>query len=172
MAVTLGSVEAAVREDGARVETLARGAGGVVTPAPPDFWARYDRSVAPGEGEVLLHVSSLASHLGATVAALEGAVERVGHGASVLVSGGALFGTLRALITGADGDALAPIVDALRDVVGPLGGSVVVQGPRAARECVDPWGPVAPDVLDVMREIKATFDPTRVLNPGRFVGGL
>jgi FAD/FMN-containing dehydrogenase len=40
------------------------------------------------------------------------------------------------------------------------------------REAVDPWGPVPAPSLAVMRAIKAEFDPTGVLNAGRFVGGL
>jgi glycolate oxidase FAD binding subunit len=37
---------------------------------------------------------------------------------------------------------------------------------------VDPWGPVEPGPLALMRALKAEFDARRVLNPGRFVGGL
>ena len=42
----------------------------------------------------------------------------------------------------------------------------------AGREAVDPWGPVPAPALAVMRAIKQEFDPTGVLNPGRFVGTL
>jgi len=35
---------------------------------------------------------------------------------------------------------------------------------------VDVWGPSA--ALDVMRGLKARFDPHGTLNPGRFVGGI
>ena len=52
------------------------------------------------------------------------------------------------------------------------GGVVIERGPRAVREAIDPWGPVPPPALAVMRKIKHEFDPTGVLNAGRFVGGL
>jgi glycolate oxidase FAD binding subunit len=37
---------------------------------------------------------------------------------------------------------------------------------------VDVWGPTGDAELAVMRRLKLEFDPTGVLNPGRFVGGL
>jgi glycolate oxidase FAD binding subunit len=35
----------------------------------------------------------------------------------------------------------------------------------------DAWGPIGSSV-QIMRRIKERFDPQRVLNPGRFVGGI
>jgi len=40
------------------------------------------------------------------------------------------------------------------------------------RAAFDPWGPVEPAALGLMRAIKQEFDARGVLNPGRFVGGL
>jgi glycolate oxidase FAD binding subunit len=37
---------------------------------------------------------------------------------------------------------------------------------------VDPWGPVEPRALALMRAVRDEFDPGHVLNPGRYVGGL
>jgi glycolate oxidase FAD binding subunit len=51
-------------------------------------------------------------------------------------------------------------------------GSVIV--PRCAPEwksTLDVWGPVPGDAW-LMREVKAKFDPKRIFNPGRFVGGI
>jgi glycolate oxidase FAD binding subunit len=36
---------------------------------------------------------------------------------------------------------------------------------------MDVWGS-AGDALPLMRSIKAQFDPTGALNPGRFIGGI
>jgi glycolate oxidase FAD binding subunit len=52
------------------------------------------------------------------------------------------------------------------------GGVIIERGPRALREAVDAWGPVPAPAFEVMRAIKREFDPTGVLNAGRFVGGL
>jgi glycolate oxidase FAD binding subunit len=36
---------------------------------------------------------------------------------------------------------------------------------------VDSWGD-PPPAIELMRAIKKEFDPARILNPGRFVGGI
>ena len=46
------------------------------------------------------------------------------------------------------------------------------RAPLAVRRAVDPWGPVEPGPMAVMKALRDEFDPGRVLNPGRFVGGL
>lgn len=53
-----------------------------------------------------------------------------------------------------------------------LGGDAIVETcPQAAKELIDVWGP-APSGMEIMRRIKRQFDPKRLLNPGRFIGGL
>ncbi len=48
---------------------------------------------------------------------------------------------------------------------------VVLRMPQAWQPQPDIWG-CQSDALPLMREIKRRFDPNRVLNPGRFVGGI
>jgi glycolate oxidase FAD binding subunit len=50
------------------------------------------------------------------------------------------------------------------------GGVVVVRAPVEVIRDVDVWGPVRG--LEVMRRIKAQFDPEGRMSPGRFVGGM
>ncbi len=50
------------------------------------------------------------------------------------------------------------------------GSLVVMDAPPHIVQQVDVWGPVS--ALNVMRNLKARFDPHNILNPGRFVGGL
>ena len=93
------------------------------------------------------------------------------HGVDLGVRGSAA-GVLHAG-TGADTDpaAVSAVVDELRGLCAPYGGSVtVVTAPAAVRERVDLWGPVPG--LDLMRRVKAELDPGRLLSPGRFVGGI
>jgi glycolate oxidase FAD binding subunit len=75
---------------------------------------------------------------------------------------------------GAEGsvaDAVVRFTESLRGDAGTFGGSVVLlEAPDGVRERVDPWGPVSG--LDLMRAVKAQFDPRRLLAPGRFVGGI
>ena len=50
------------------------------------------------------------------------------------------------------------------------GGSAVLEsGPVALRRQVDVWGPARPE-WKIVEGIRATFDPGRILNRGRFVG--
>lgn len=69
---------------------------------------------------------------------------------------------------------LTTIVEDLRARLAGVGGSVVVLQRGLLPLDVDPWNDAAhpPAALDVMRAIKQEFDPARLLNPGRFVGGL
>lgn len=173
IAVGIGSVEAAVREQGARLERLARHAGGTIAAAPGDFWARYDGTSASGARDVVLQVGTLASHLAETVGVIETSLGRLGDDASALVTGCAPLGALRVVITGGEPAGIAAVVERLRGAVAGFGGHVVIQsGPREVRMAVDPWGAVDPAALGMMRSVKEMFDPKRILNAGRFVGGL
>jgi glycolate oxidase FAD binding subunit len=51
------------------------------------------------------------------------------------------------------------------------GHAVVLAAPHALKNGIDVWGP-APPSTNIMREIKAQFDPHCLLNPGRFVASL
>jgi len=45
---------------------------------------------------------------------------------------------------------------------------VVLAAPDDVKTRLGAWG-TPPSTLDVMRRLKAAFDPDRILNPGRFV---
>ena len=69
-------------------------------------------------------------------------------------------------------DDVPRIVRAVRQELAALGGSLVVlRCPPWVKRRVDLWGD-AGDALPLMRRVKQQFDPTGVLNPGRFVGGI
>jgi glycolate oxidase FAD binding subunit len=173
VAACVGSVEAAVREQGARLVDLARQAGGQAEPAPERFWERYDRAFAKGQGEVVLQVGTLPSRLAETLQTIERGHQGLGHGAAVRVVGCAAVGSLRVILTGTEPENAAGLVHRLREFLADFDGSVVVQGgPPALRTKIDPWGPVPPAAFNLMRGLKDEFDVARVLNPGRFVGGL
>lgn len=169
VAVGIGSVADAVVAQGEQVRALATGVGGHVREAGAELWTAYD---ALGlAGDAALRVSVPPASLVEALAAVARATDGLGRG--VAVRGCAAVGALEVLLAGAVTEATARAVETLRADLAPGGGTVVVaRGPRELRERVDPWGPVAPAALDVMRRIKDEFDPRRVLNPGRFVGGL
>jgi glycolate oxidase FAD binding subunit len=58
----------------------------------------------------------------------------------------------------------------LRKDLEEAGGSLFVCK-QPAEDRLDCWGSL-PDSIGLMREIKQRFDPQRVLNPGRFLGGI
>ena len=60
----------------------------------------------------------------------------------------------------------------LRGALPPGSVSIVLDAPADARRELDPWGSPDAGALELMRRIKARFDPTAVCNPGLFVGGI
>jgi glycolate oxidase FAD binding subunit len=70
-----------------------------------------------------------------------------------------------------EGEGLADRIGMVRDALEPRA-SVLLDGPDALREAVEPWGPVDPGALTVMRRVKERFDPARIFRPGAFVGGI
>ena len=97
------------------------------------------------------------------------------------------FGTLKLLWwPGADQDsqeeagspdstALREILETIRDLTHQAGGTAVVeQCPLPVKRGIDVWdGSAYGDrEVQIMRQIKGKFDPTGVLNPGRFLGGI
>jgi glycolate oxidase FAD binding subunit len=173
VAISIGSVEGAVREQGARLEELARRAGGRATALGEDFWDRYDRAFTTAEGEVVLQIGVLPSLIAQTLEAITAGQTDLRSGATPMVTGCAARGSIRVVLTGADVEDAAAFVTHLRAAIHGFDGSVVVQaGPRELRTALDPWGPVEPAAFELMRRLREEFDPRRVLNPGRFVGGL
>lgn len=71
-----------------------------------------------------------------------------------------------------DEEGLAAQVQALDGCVARLGGHRVIErAPAGVKRRCEVWGKVG-DSFAVMQALKATYDPGRRLNPGRFIGGL
>ena len=68
--------------------------------------------------------------------------------------------------------AIAKLASAARNVAEKAGGRLVVEhAPIGTKSLVDVWGePAGPS--DLLRRFKNRYDPQRLLNPGRFVGGI
>jgi glycolate oxidase FAD binding subunit len=66
--------------------------------------------------------------------------------------------------------ASAPLVQ-LRSALGEEGQVIVASAPAAIKNALDIWGPPPPG-FPLMRALKEALDPHRILNPGRFVGGI
>jgi FAD/FMN-containing dehydrogenase len=81
-------------------------------------------------------------------------------------------GYLRIEIEGNDAGALLHALEDLRNKLETRGGSLVIlRCPLEIKSKTDVWGS-AGDALPLMKSVKAQFDPTGALNPGRFLGGI
>jgi glycolate oxidase FAD binding subunit len=88
------------------------------------------------------------------------------------ISGEALAFPSLGVVHFTTGDAALERVQALRDLLESLGGTLVVQHmPDEWRGQIDAWG-TPPPAFKLMRALKDRFDSQCRLNPGRFVGGL
>src|SRR5881628_3473591 len=170
VAVSIGTAEEAVRAQGETVTRFAREAGASLLPLGASFWAAHAEATAL-DGAIVLSVGTLVTLVGETAAETERAVAAAGVAATL--TGAATLGSLRAAFPAVEPRAVRTLVERLRAFLAPVGGGVIIQrAPAAVRAAVDPWGPVEPGALSLMRGLKDEFDAKRVLNPGRFVGGL
>lgn len=58
----------------------------------------------------------------------------------------------------------------LRELLPAGATSIVLDAPRDLRDALDPWGVSAGPALELMKRVKARFDPAGACNPGLFVG--
>lgn len=100
------------------------------------------------------------------------------NGLSVGFRAGAARGRVDLLLATRDGSGpntdawFASVLSHMRAQAVSMGGSLFVTGGAALLPGgYDAWGDVGPS-LAIMKRIKERFDPTGILNPGRFVGGI
>ncbi len=173
LAVTVGSVPAAVQAQGRGIAEVCGRAGGVLVEVPEaDDWWRRAAEVTWPDGEA----PSLALRIGSrptdVVKALH-AVEAIGRaGGTLLATANLATGVLHATLAPVEASRVADVVGRTREALAGLGGSCVVEhAPAAAKPGLDVWGDVGP-ALGAMQRLKAELDPASVLNPGRYVGGI
>jgi glycolate oxidase FAD binding subunit len=120
---------------------------GYFTPSRPDVWSARE-ALWPADAATIVKFSVLPSQIAATLQHLRPAN-------AVVQATGIGHATLKTDVAEA------------RRYVESLGGSLVILTPSAQ----DAWGNPG-DALPLMRAVKQQFDPNRILNRGRFVGGL
>jgi glycolate oxidase FAD binding subunit len=163
-AVLLQCTGASAPQRASRAEQVLREAGLEATTTDDDdeLWAAQragQRAAAPDEAVV--RVSTTQGGLGAVLGLARE------HGATA-VARGALGLAWIVLPAGA---AQPETVAAVRAALAPAP-AVVLDAPAALRGAIDPWGEPDPGVLELMRRVKARFDPYDTCNPGLFVGGI
>ncbi|MCM3766907.1 FAD-binding oxidoreductase [Neobacillus niacini] len=93
------------------------------------------------------------------------------HHVSALAHGGLGHGLCQVILEGSSDDILSAI-NLLRSSAEQLGGYAVVKHlPFSLRQKVNVWGE-KPAHYFLLEGIKKKIDPNRILNPGRFVGGI
>jgi glycolate oxidase FAD binding subunit len=93
------------------------------------------------------------------------------YGVTVKGHGGLGHGISRVIVKG-DEEALLQYVEAVRRTAeNKKGYAIVTHMPYALRQRCSVWGE-KPVYFSLLEGIKQTIDPNRMLNPGRFVGGL
>jgi glycolate oxidase FAD binding subunit len=151
---------AAPHPQAALAERLLRDAGLETEIADEDegLWTEQrERQRAGGPDEAVLRVSALPTRLPDLIRAAEDA------GGSLV--GRAVLGLSWLRLP----EPSAEQIESLRRILHPSP-SVVLDRPASLE--VDPWGPVDPAVLALMRRVKDLFDPAGVCSPGVFAGGL
>lgn len=160
-----GDVARLAAAAGARAETLH---GESLSPVW-QAWCDLGRTDDLGPADALLAVGALPADAAA-------AVEQIGHAAHRHGLGGRCWaragtGAVYARLSAQGGDAPAALAAAQRDLLERWPATTLVAGDPAVERAARPWGAESAG-LNVMRALKARFDPARVLQPGRFVGGM
>lgn len=174
------AVEEAIADQIGAVQRLAEAAGLSARAANGEhdaaWWRERDAWMAElsaADGVVVLKASLLPSDVSVWLVALEAARTELAGLADLRWRAHAGLGLVTLQLAGPS-DTMAgwgAAIERLRSAAVERRGSLVVtHTPPAMRGHIDPWGPA--NGLDIMRGLKARFDPTDTLNPGRFVGGL
>ncbi len=148
--------------------------GARVIAAPPAedalVWRAISGAMAPAaDGALLLRAGAPSSALGAVAGLLERIARRNGWlPAQIGVAAAGLMFS-RWFTGAASAEAVDQALLEARIELGTLGGYLVVEeAPPALSGALDLWGPI-PEGIDVMRALRARWDPAGILNPGRFV---
>jgi glycolate oxidase FAD binding subunit len=127
-----------------------------VTKDDDGLWARQ-RAGQRSDTQALIRIAARPSSLPEVLAATDAC--------SGTLVGRAALGTSYVEL---DPDAVGRI----RDTLGNRAVCTLLDAPEELRRTLDPWGPLDPPALELMRRIKLRFDPSGVCNPGVFAGGI
>jgi glycolate oxidase FAD binding subunit len=167
--VGLGGSAEEVAEGRAFVRAVAAARGLEAVEVADGSAVRARLAAFPTEpAAAVLRAAVLPLDVGTTLADVEAAARAAG--ARVRWAAHASCGVARVAV--AEPAAVAPLVAALRPRIAAREGTFVVERAAAAvKGGLDVWGD-AGSGLDLMRRIKAAFDPAGIFAPGRFVAGL
>jgi len=106
---------------------------------------------------------------------VEETLSHMGIECAVMAHAGSGICLIHLPLNGDDTGALEKTIGALNRLLGfcvDAGGNLVIQkAPVRAKPRLEIWGKTGPDFI-MMQRIKAQLDPSGIMSPGRFVGGL
>ncbi|HTV07531.1 MAG TPA: FAD-binding oxidoreductase [Candidatus Aquilonibacter sp.] len=162
--VQLASEPDALRNQEQQLRALAQDFS--LIPSDAGIWSARERLFAEPDATVL-KVSTLPSKLSAIVGAAAVLNMQPSTRARCIAEPTGIL----TIAFSATPDNLAVLTDDLRSRLRAHDGSAVLFRRGLLPHAVDSWGD-PPAAIDLMRAIKHEFDPLRILNPGRFVGGI
>ncbi len=119
--------------------------------------------------EALLSLGHLPSKTKFVVGTISEYCARNGH--TLEIAAGPARGVVKCKI-GAPCNQIKNLVSGLRSIASSVDGYALVEhAPLQAKAELDVWGDPGP-ALHLMRRLKDRMDPNRILNPGRYVGGI
>ena len=134
------------------------------------LWDQLRHPAGFREGEACLKLSYPPAELEVVISAVLAEAQR--RGSNVRCSAHAATGVAYVGIREQDSAALPDLVDTWRAMLTVHNGSIVVlRAPADVKPTLDVWGATG-DALPLMRRLKQQFDPNRILNPGRYIGGI
>jgi len=183
-AIALEGIEEAVARQNTDLGEMGRqeGASGVVTlkaDAHRDFWIAYRDFTGDlakiNPNLVSLKANFVLSKVAEMVGAFEGALQEAGMDCPLTcrAGNGMLFAALpMGDDLGVKSAAVVGLIERLTVLSVKNGGNLIVErAPKMIKEKVNVWGQTRSDVV-VVRRLKAKLDPSGILNPGRYVGGV
>lgn len=164
-------LNAMVAKHGAAIHTVETEVAALVWERIADFGLRLtEEQQVPVLVKASLPIASAEDFLESAEA--EGARQRFDVAGVVQTGVGVVELGLRVAESRGFGPGPEGLINTLRSAAAAFGGSLVVtRYPAKMKSTIDVWGPPGDD-FEVMRKLKATWDPKSTLSPGRFVGGL
>jgi glycolate oxidase FAD binding subunit len=152
--IKLASLPEVLETQAGALRVLAQGEGLGLSAATDEVWNSRERQL---DADVVCKGTMLPSEIARFAERVRGL-----GGESVTQAGGIM-------IAGFPVAAAGQLMELRRELEEGGGSLMVLKQPAETR--LDCWGTL-PDSLPLMREIKRRFDPERILNPGRFLGGI